>query len=890
MFQVTVNENKYSFEEGKSILDVLKAINLSIPTLCYDQRLPAAYSCRTCLVRVNGEPKLLPSCMTKISEGMRIETHLPDIEEYRKSILRLMAKKYSRSTVRAHPEKEFHLWLNHYGITDEMDDNPTGPVDHSNPYMDVDMSRCISCFRCVSICNKIQGQFVWHIVSRGDRLKIISDSKDSFHNSSCVSCGACADTCPTGAIEDKNVTRNGLSENTVKTVCAYCAVGCEIEVGVKKNMITGIHPVTDSPVNRGHLCVKGRYAWEYSNSGDRITKPMIRRNGEWKVVSWDEALQYCSRRLLEIAHQYGPDSIGILGSARATNEDNYLIQKFARTVIGTNNVDCCARVCHHPTAKAMSMVLGTGAATNSFNDIEMATTFLLAGTNACENHPVVGARIKQMARKGANLIVVDPRKTEFTRYAKYHLQLKAGTNIPLFNAMAQVIVEDKLYDQPFIEKRIDGWNEYKKLIQQWTPEFASKICRVHPRLIREASRMYAKNTPSICFHGLGMTEHTQGTDGVIGLINLALLTGNIGRAGTGINPLRGQNNVQGSSAMGCDPAVYTGMASVEKEKSRFERLWQTSLPGNRGLSLPEMLNAAMKGSLRSMWIVGYDISLTMSDANRTQEALENLDFTIVQDMFMNETARKFADVFLPVATSFEKEGTFMNSERRIQKLRKVVSPPNDVLADWEIVCRLADEMGKKDHFAFSSPQGIWNEVRKVWSAVYGVTYERLEPSGIQWPCPTIDHPGTEILHQENFTIGRKARLMPLDFMPTREQVSEMYPHILITGRELYHFNSGTMTYRTPNKDILNTDFLHIHPHDAHQIGLKANDLAKLVSLYGETELPVVIDPAVRKGEVFATFNDRGVFLNKLTSPLYDSYVQTPEYKVTAVRVEKIDIK
>jgi len=890
MVKVIINGKAYSFEEGKSILDVLKVIQVHVPTLCYDERLPAAHSCRTCLVKVNEDPKLLPSCMTRIANGMKIETHLPEIEEYRKGILRMMAEEYPVSTVRAYPEKEFHHWLNYYGLTNEMKDNPCGSIDHSHPYMDVDMSRCISCFRCVRICNKLQGQFVWHVINRGDRLKVISDSKDSFNNSSCVSCGACADTCPTGAIEDKNVIRYGLPAHTVRTVCAYCGVGCEIEVGVKNNTITGIHAAVDSPVNRGHLCVKGRYAWEYSVSSDRITHPMIRRNGEWEVTSWEEALHYCSQRLQEMVGQHGPDSIGILGSARATNEDNYLIQKFARTVIGTNNVDCCARVCHQPTAKAMSLILGTGAATNSFNDIEKAKTFLLAGTNTCENHPIVGARIKQMARKGANLIVVDPRKTEFTQYAKFHLQLKAGTNIPLFNAMAQVIIEEGLYDHQFIEERIEGWEEYKRVIQEWTPERASKICRVHPRLIRGASRMYANNTPSICFHGLGITEHTQGTEGVMALVNLALLTGNIGKPGTGINPLRGQNNVQGSSAMGCDPSVYTGMAPVEKEKSRFEKLWQTLLPGNRGLNLPEMLEAARKGKLKSMWIVGYDVSFTMPDANRTEEALRNLDFMVIQDMFMNETAQKFADVFLPVATSFEKEGTFMNSERRIQKLRKVISPPAGVMADWEIICRMAEVMGKKDLFVFSSTQEIWNEVRKAWHAVYGITYERLDPSGLQWPCPTIDHAGTEILHQDTFTIGSRARLRPLDYTPTREQVSALYPLILITGRELYHFNAGTMTYRTPNKDILNTDFLHIHPHDAYHIGLEENELANIVSIYGETALPVVIDPSVRKGELFATFNNKDVFINKVTSPLNDNYVQTPEYKITAVRVEKMSAK
>lgn len=889
MKQVTINGKVYSYKEKQTILSLLHSEGIEIPALCYDERFPPASVCRTCLVKVKDNDRLLTACRTQLAEGMKIETNTPELESYRKELFQMLTKDYPLSEIIKYPQKEFHKWVHHYGITGNTE-KAISTIDVSHPYIQVDMSKCINCFRCVNICDSLQGQFVWHIINRGDQIKIISDSKGLFGESSCVSCGACADTCPTGAIEDKNSIKYGLPEKAVRSVCAYCGVGCEIEVELKGPKIMEIYPVKTAPVNKGHLCVKGRYAWEYVSADDRVTQPMIRNNGEWKTVSWDAAMEYCEKKLKLILHDHGPDSIGIIGSARASNEDNYVIQKFARAVIGTNNVDNCARVCHQPTAKAMRMMLGTGAATNSFDDIEEARTFLIAGANTTESHPVVGARIKQMVLKGANLILIDPRKTELAEYATCHLQLKPGTNIPLFNAMAHVITEENLYNAEFISNRTEGWESFRGFVKEWTAEKAAKICGVHPRLIREAARLYAKETPSICFHGLGLTEHTQGTEGVMALINLALLTGNLGEPGTGINPLRGQNNVQGAAAMGCDPSVYTGMASVRKERQRFEKLWRTPLPPGKGLSLPGMLDAASAGSLKAMWIIGYDVFFTMPDSNYTEESFNKLDFVIVQDMFMNETASRFADVFFPVASSFEKEGTFMNAERRIQKVRKVIPPPIQAKPDWEIVCNLAAAMGHKELLDFSNPEEIWNEIRNAWDAVYGITYNRLENSGIQWPCPHFNHPGTRILHTETFpTETGKAKLTAVNFLPTEEQSTPEYPYILITGRELYHFNAGTMTYRTPNKEFLHSDFLHLHPEDANSIGLKNGDRACVTSRYGKISLPVCIDDALRKGEVFSTFSNNQVFINRITSQFRDSYVETPEYKVTAVQIEKIPV-
>jgi formate dehydrogenase major subunit len=533
------------------------------------------------------------------------------------------------------------------------------------------------------------------------------------------------------------------------------------------------------------------------------------------------------------------------------------------------------------------MALGTGAATNSFEDIEKAKTIMVVGSNTTESHPVVGARIKQMALHGANLIVIDPMRTELAGFARYHLAVAPGTNISLLNAMAQVIVEENLFDKEFVEQRIDGWQEYKKWILPWTPERAAKECNILPRLIREAARLYARESPSICFHGLGITEHVQGTEDVLALINLALLTGNIGKPGTGINPLRGQNNVQGSAAMGCDPSVLTGMASVKSERTRFEELWKAPLPDRKGLNLPQMLESSAAGKVKAMWIVGYDVFLTMPNATQTEDALENLDFLVVQDMFMNTTARKFADVFLPVATAFEKDGTFMNSERRIQRIRKAISPPPDVKTDWEIVCGMAEGMGRKHLFNFSSSEEIWNEIREGWRTVYGITYDRLDHNGIQWPCPDVNHPGTGLLHSESFPTGKRAKLWLIDFKPSPELTSGEYPFILITGRKLYHFNAGTMTYKTPNKELSGSDFLYIHPHDAERLELSEGNNVRLTSRYGNISLPVRLDKTASKGRVFATFSDERIFTNKLTSHYSDNYVQTPEYKITAVRIEKV---
>jgi formate dehydrogenase major subunit len=887
MLRVSINGAMHELDEGISVLEALERISIEVPTLCYDERVEAYSGCRLCIVHVAGFARPVTACNTMLADGMVIETHNDEIEELRRTLLRLVARNYPADAVSRFPDKEFHRYLRRYGLEDDcLGAREPELLDEAHPYIHVDMSQCVYCYRCVRICDEVQGQFVWQVWNRGDQTRIKADSGTTLRDSSCVSCGACVDSCPSGALEDKSVLARGLPTEWTRTTCPYCGTGCEMRVGVREGRMVSVRPAMEAPVSRGHLCVKGRYAFDFVHAGERITEPMIREAGEWRPASWEEAIAFTARELKRILDSTGPDSIGVLGSARATNEENYLAQKFARVAIGTNNVDCCARVCHAPTAAAMKLMLGTGAATNSFDDIERARTILVCGANATENHPIVGARIKQAKLAGANLIVIDPRRIELSHYADVHLQPHPGTNIPLFNAIAQVIVEEGLVDLDFAERRVAQLDEFREFIEPWTPERSEAICGVPAELIRESARLYATAEPGMCFHGLGMTKHSQGTEGVMVLVNLALLTGNIAKPGSGINPLRGQINVQGAAHMGCEPGNLTGFVAIEEGRSLFESVWQATVPRSKGLNLMSMMDAAERGGLKALLAIGYDIFLTNANANATRSALASLELMVVQDMFMNETARQFGTVFLPAASSFEKRGTFMNAERRVQMVRRAIEPVGQSKPDWEILCMLARAIGKGEFFDYASPDAIWNEIRKVWKAGSGISYSRLEEAGLQWPCPTEDHPGTQVLHSEAFPIGNKAALRRIDYKPTAETPTEEFPFLLTTGRTLYQFNAGTMTMRTENVALRKTDTLDISPDDAEHLGVRDGEMVRVSSRWGEVMMPVRISISVSPGELFATFHDRSIFLNYVTSAHHDSYVGAPEYKVVAVRVER----
>lgn len=892
MICAKINGREGKFQEGTTILAASRDLGINIPTLCDDPRLKPVGACRLCLVQVKGTQHDIVSCKTPVVDGMEIETHAEPIETARKWNLRMLARSYPVDAFERFPDKPFHRLAREYGLTkaDFGQQNGHRVIDESQTYIQFDTARCINCYACIRICADVQGQFVWHMVGRGEASELLPDSFGDFGDSSCVSCGACADACPTGALEDKSVITNGFPVEWTRTVCPYCGTGCEMNVGTRADRVVQIRPVMDAPVNRGHLCVKGRYAYQFTDAADRVTSPMIRENGEWREVSWNEAIRHTADSMRALIGQHGRESIAVLGSARATNEENYLAQKFTRVVLGTNNVDCCARVCHTPSAAAMKMMIGTGAATNSFDDIERARTIILCGANPTENHPIPGARIKQaVINNGTKLIVIDPRRTELSQYADVHLQLRAGTNILMFNALAHAVIDEGLADTDFIERRVADFESFKTFVADYSPEKVAAECGVEAEAIREAARIYAREKPSMSMHGLGMTEHLQGTEGVMSVVNLALLTGNIGKPGSGVNPLRGQNNVQGSAHMGCDPGILTGSVGIDAGRELFESVWGRPVPEQAGLNQLQMMDAARDGKLKALWTIGYDVYLSNANAHETAKAFENLDLVIIQDMFMNETARHFGDVFLPCASSFEKDGTFMNGERRVQRIRKSVTPRGQSRSDLEIICDLAREMGYGDDFAFESAEDVWNEIRSVWPQGAGITYDRIEHGGLQWPCPDTSHPGTELLHQDTFSNGSvTADLRRIKYRPTREVVSDEFPFLLTTGRVLEQFNSGTMTLRTPNRDLMPTDLLMISSFDSQALSITDGETVRLKSPYGEAMLPVSVTDEVKPGELFTSFHDPSVMLNNVTGPVRDRFTLAPQFKVTAVTVEKID--
>jgi len=889
VLRVSINRTRYELPEGGSVLDALRAAGVRLPALCHDDRLTPSGACRLCLVHVAGSARPLTACTTPLLDGMEIDTDAPDLRDARRAHLEMLVRRYPSDAIRRFPDKPFHHAVREAGLAGCAADrrSPFDMEDGAHPYIRVDMTRCIDCYRCVRICEELQGQFVWHVRRRGLGTEIRPDGP-TLGESSCVGCGACVDSCPTGALEDRAASAFRVPAQWTRTVCPYCGVGCELNVGTRDGRIVSVGPVLDAPVSKGHLCVKGRYGFGFVSAADRVTHPMIRDSDAWRRVSWNEARTLVAGRLRRLIEQHGPDSIGILGSARATNEENYLAQKFARTVIGTNNVDCCARVCHAPSAAALKRAFGAGLATSSFDDIEIARAILVCGANPTENHPIVGARIKQAARRGARLIVIDPRRIELAHHADCHLALRPGTNVALLNAMAHTIVEEGLIDRAFLDERVSNIDAFARFIHRWTPERAAGVCGVEAEAIRRAARLYAEASPALSVHGLGLTEHVQGTDGVTALINLALLTGNVATPGAGINPLRGQNNVQGAAHMGCDPAVLSGSTPLEQGRAIAERVWGVPVPAGHGLNLFQMMEAAIERRLKALWVIGYDVLLTNPNMAETARALRSLDLVIVQDLFLTETARAVGSVFLPACSSFEKDGTFMNAERRVQRVRAALRPVGASKPDWQILCEVARTMGAHG-FDFDGAEAIWNEVRALCDGARGMSYARLADGGLQWPCPTEHHAGTKLLHRDAFAVGTRARLQTVDYRETPEQVTRDFPFLLTTGRSLYQFNAGTMTSRTRNAELRPTDLVDMSPDDAGRLAVRDGDLVRLTSRYGSAVLPARLDVAMQPGQLFATFHRPDVALNAVTGPHRDATTDTPEFKVTAVGLERLPV-
>jgi formate dehydrogenase major subunit len=765
--------------------------------------------------------------------------------------------------------------------------------DDSNPFFTFDNAACISCARCVRACDEIQGTHALTMFGRGFSVRptagggpLISEP-EAFATSNCVSCGACVKECPTGALTEKTVLERGVPTRMVRTTCAYCGVGCAFDAGVRDGRVVQMIPADDGPSNRGHACMKGRFGWTYNDAPDRLRVPLIRRGNDWEEISWESALNRIAQEFTRIKGAFGPDALATISSSRGTNEENYLFAKFMRCVIGTNHIDNCARVCHSATVTGMMETLGASAATNSLQDLDAARLIMVVGANPTESHPVVGARIKQAHRRGVPLIVIDPRRTELARLADLHLQLRPGTNVALLNAMGHVLVKEGLLDQAFLTARTEGIEDWIKTVSDCTPEAAEAITGVPVHLIGQAARLYGSSRASYCCHGLGVTEHRWGSHGVIALCNLALATGNIGRPGTGINPLRGQNNVQGASDMGCLPTCFAGYQSLDDPK--LAELHQTvtgrHLPTKRGMKTPDMWDAAIAGRLKGLWIIGYDVAQTDPNLKKVHEALKQVEFLVVHDLFLSETA-KFAHLVLPGASFLEKDGTFTNLERRIQRIRKAVEPPHSILPDWRVACEVSNRMGYP--MSYRHPSEIMDEIATLTPMFAGVSYDRLDQhAGLQWPVPTAMHEGTALMHQGTFPNG-KAQFVVVEYLPPGEAPTDDYPFVLTTGRILQHYNCGAQTRRTDILELVDTDVLEMHPVDMDGLHLRDGEVVRVVSARGETLLPVVGSERVLPGHLFTSFHFPASTLNSLLSSSADDSSKCPEYKVSAVRVEPIE--
>ncbi len=881
LIRLRVNGQDQEAAAGTTLLALCRGIGIDLPTLCSDPRLKPASTCRLCEVEVLGEPRPLCACATEVRAGMEVKTHTPDLEAFRKTMLERYAAHIPVEDPARLTGKPFRTLLDTYGV------EPTGgrraELKHpEHPYLDVDLSWCVACGRCVRICEEVQGQDVWTFAGRGMDVRPVPQLAAGLAGSGCVSCGGCADACPTGAIEDVSRLAHGLPDRWVRTTCPYCGTGCEMQVGVKEGRITEVRPTLDAPVNLGHLCVKGRYGFGFNDAPDRITAPMIRRGNAWMEVSWDEALDAAASAL-----RRAEGKTGVLASSRVTNEENYLAQKFARLVLHTHNVDCCARVCHAPSAAGLGQSFGTGAATNSFADIERAGLIMVVGANPTENHPIVGARIRQRARAGVPLVVIDPRRTELAALAEVHLAPQPGTNLPLFLAMARVILDEGLSDAAFLEARTDGVAVFAASTLAWTPEAAAEVCGVPAQDIRRAAIRYATVKPAMCLHGLGVTEHIQGTDGVAALAQLALLTGNVGRPGAGVNPLRGQNNVQGSAQMGCEPSRLTGYQKISQARDLHQAVWGANLPTEPGLTALDMVDAAGDSRIKALLVIGYDPLLSHPNAEATAENLNGLDALIVVDLFLTETAQAFGTVFLPAASPFEKEGTYMNGERRVQRVREVLPPKGSSRTDLDILCGLAERLGAGAQFPFATAAAVWDEARRTWPAISGISHGRLDrEGGLQWPCPSEGHPGTPVLHEGAFQGGGRATFRALAWLPSQEARDAAHPFLLNTGRSLFHFNAATMTRRTRNSELCPEGQLDLHPVDAADLGVLEGQAVHVRSRHGAFTLPAHLTEAVRPGEPFATFQAVEACVNRATGTGRDATTGTPEYKVTAVSLRK----
>ncbi len=888
--------------EGTSVLRAAAMIGVNIPKLCASDMLDAFGSCRLCLVQIEGMKGYPASCTTPVAAGMKVITQNGKLGDLRRSIMELYISDHPLDclTCTANGHCELQDMAGVVGLREvrygyDGANHLDAPRDESNPYFTFDPAKCIVCSRCVRACEDVQGTFALTIQGRGFESKVAASQDESFLDSECVSCGACVQACPTATLSEKSLIAKGQAEHSIVTTCAYCGVGCSFRAEMKGEELVRMVPNKDGHANHGHACVKGRFAIGYATHPDRITKPMIRAkiSDPWREVSWDEAISYVAAEFKRIQANYGKFAIGGITSSRCTNEETYLVQKLVRAGFGNNNVDTCARVCHSPTGYGLKNTIGESAGTQDFDSVEQCDVILVIGANPTDAHPVFASQMKRRLRQGAKLIIADPRRIDLVRsphvVADYHLPLRPGTNVALLNSLAHVIVDEGLVAEAFVAARCedDAFHKWKKFIAELrnSPEAMEADTSVPAAQVRAAARLYATGGNAAIYYGLGVTEHAQGSTAVMAIANLAMLTGNIGRPGVGVNPLRGQNNVQGSCDMGSFPHEFPGYRHVSDTAVRtsFERAWGVSLLDEPGLRIPNMFDAALDGEFMGLYIEGEDIGQSDPNTQHVTAALSAMECIVVQDLFLNETA-KFAHVFLPGSSFLEKDGTFTNAERRVSRVRKVMRPPAGY-ADWEITQLISNAMGYPMMYTHASE--IMDEIARLTPTFTGISFDKIDELGsIQWPC-NEEHPqGTPTMHVGEFVRG-KGRFLVTEYVPTTERVNAKYPLILTTGRILSQYNVGAQTRRTENVQWHAEDVLELHPHDAEERGIKDGDWVGIQSRAGDTVLHALVSERMQPGVVYTTFHFPGSGANVITTENSDWATNCPEYKVTAVQVARV---
>ncbi|PTV99588.1 NAD-dependent formate dehydrogenase catalytic subunit [Halanaerobium saccharolyticum] len=895
--EITIDKQKIEVEKGKTVLEAAEENGIAIPTLCHSPFLEDVGACRMCLIEDLADGKLKTSCTTEVKDGMEVLTKSKRVEDSRRTILDLLISDHPLDCMTCEADGsctlqdlayQYGIERSSYGTKSE----PRFKVERDNEFIELDPDKCILCGKCIRVDQDIQCSDAIDFVERGFQTKVGAASDEGLggEDSTCVFCGQCVELCPTGALSYIPSQKKGREYNFEKTVttCPYCGVGCQLELKTKDRKVIEVGSVyrEGTPNPYGEACVKGRFGYDFINHPDRLKKPLIKRNGKFEEAEWEEALSLVAEKLTEIKDEYGGRALAGLSSAKCTNEENYLMQKFMRAVIGTNSVDHCARLCHASTVAGLVKAFGSGAMTNSISEIEGSDLIFVIGSNPTENHPVIGSKMKKAHKNRTKLIVADPRQIELSGLAEVAVQQQPGTDVALLNGLMHVIIEEGLADQEFIAERTENYEYLASVVEDYTPEKVAEITGVEAAKIKKAARLFAEADKAAIYFAMGITQHRTGTDNVLSVANLALLTGNVGRESTGVNPLRGQNNVQGACDLGALSNVYPGYQSVEDPeiKEKFARAWETEeLSAEVGLTVVEIFKQAGE-DIRGLYIIGENPVISDPDQRHIEEALDSLDFLVVEDIFLTETAQ-FADVVLPAACFAEKEGSFTNTERRIQKVNKAIGPPGEARADWKIISEISTRMGYQMNY--DSPADIMAEIAEVTPIYGGIYADRLGDQGLQWPCKDREDPGTKFLHQGEFARG-KGKFHPVTYIPPAEEVDDEYDYIMMTGRMLYHFHTGTMTRNSEPIDKHEPDaYLEINKKDAKKLRIKEGDRVRVTSRRGEVETNVRIGDRVQPGQIFMPFHYAESPANRLTNPVLDKDAKIPELKVTAVKIEKV---